>query len=367
MAGVSCYPPMSGKRQLNPSIGGTAERQQLGIAAFGNPHPTESRIENRDGAGSPTIARGIGRNEKPRPSRRGFFVSFQTGNCQGNFGTNQPRNRMDKVEFGRRLYLVPSAWNELSREQLLRITRLHGQKFASDQALDDAFRSVLLGKGARLWARLNAVQRVELRRLVPVRFLREPQDYAPLTEQLQPYLPYLKWWQGLGAQLFGPRSNFRNLSFAEFIFADAYFLRYLQTNDRTQLDRLVATLYRPTRAGYAPHSPSYGGDRREDFNENLLDDRTRQVAKLEYHVKYAVLLWYRGCRKALESRFEYVFSGENNAKGAAGGWADVLHELAGGVVNIDTTAGQLLPTVLREMNRVLRQAEQRAEALRPNH
>ncbi|MDO7849238.1 hypothetical protein Q5H92_22935 [Hymenobacter sp. M29] len=275
---------------------------------------------------------------------------------------------MLNVEFGRRLYLVPSAWNELSRRQLLQITRLHGQGFASDRALDDAFRRVILGVPGRLWARLNGVQRVELRHLVPVRFLREPADFAPLTEQLLPHLPYLKWYQGLGCRYFGPRENFRNLSFAEFIFADAFFLRYLQTNDETQLDRLVATLYRPQRAGYAPLAPDYAGDRREPFNENLLDARARHVARLEHHVKYAVMLWYRGCRKALETRFEYVFTGENNRKASAGSWADVLHELAGGVHRIDATAGQHLLTVLREMNRVLRQAEERAEASRSqNH
>jgi hypothetical protein len=270
---------------------------------------------------------------------------------------------MLNVEFGSRLYLVPTAWNELSRRQLLRITRLHGQTFATARALDDAFRRVLLAIPGRLLARLNGIQRAELRHLVPVGFLREPHKGSPLTAQLLEHLPYLKWWQGLGARYYGPRANFRNLRFAEFMFADAYFLRYLQTNDEQQLDRLVATLYRPQRAGYAPHSPGYGGDRREDFNENLLDARTRAIAKQPHHVKYAVLLWYQGCRKALENRFEYVFTADNTSKATKSGWGDVLHELAGGVHRIDATAEQLLPTVLREMNRVLRQAEERAEKL----
>ena len=271
---------------------------------------------------------------------------------------------MLNVEFGRRLYRVPSAWNDLSRRQLLAITRLHGQPFTSARALDDAFRRVLLGVPGRLLARLNAVQRVELRRLVPVRFLREPTEHAPLTEQLLEYLPYLKWYQGFGARLFGPRAGFRNLRFAEFIFADAYYGRYLQTNDEAHLNRLVAVLYRPQRAGYAPDSPAYGGDRREDFNENLLEARTRQVAKLPHHVKYAVLLWYRGCRHQLENRFDYVFTADTQQKATQSGWSEVLHELAGGVHRIDATADQLLLTVLREMNRVLRQAEERADALK---
>jgi hypothetical protein len=273
---------------------------------------------------------------------------------------------MNKVEIGRRRRAVPTAWNELTEAQLLRITRLHGQQFASDRALDDAFRLVLLDVPARLWNRLTPVQRVELRRLVPVRFLREPTEHAPLTEQLLPKLPYLKWYQGLGARLYGPRANFRNLRFAEFIFADTFYQRYLQTQDETQLDRLVATLYRCQRIGYNPDSPTYGGDRREDFNENLLDARTRSVAKLAHHVKYAVLLWYRGCRQQLETRFEYVFTSDNQQQASQSGWGEVLHELAGGVVNLDATAEQLVNNVLREMNRVLRKAEARAEAHQTN-
>ena len=262
------------------------------------------------------------------------------------------------VTFARRAYQVATAWNELTRAQLLRITWLHGQKFTSDRALDDAFRAVLLQAPARVLSRLNAVQRVELRRLVPVRFLREPAEYAPFTEQLLEYLPYLKWWQGLGARYYGPRAGFRNLRFAEFIFADAYFLRYLQAGDETQLDRLVATLYRPQRAGYAPLAPDYAGDRREDFNEHLLEARARAVAKQAHHVKYAVLLWYAGCRRQLETRFEYVFTDANKATASKAGWGDVLHQMAGSVRAIDATADQYLLTVLREMNRVLRAADE---------
>jgi hypothetical protein len=270
---------------------------------------------------------------------------------------------MLNVEFGPRLYLVATAWNELSPRQLLRITRLHGQPFASDRALEDAFRRVLLQVPGRVLAKLNGVQRSELRHLVPVAFLRNPSEASPLTEQLLPHLTRPLWRDPLQRRYYGPRANFRNLRFAEFMFADAFFLRYLKTNDETQLDRLVAVLYRPQRRYYAPNSPSYGGDRREDFNENLLDARAKRLAAVPHHVKYAVMLWYRGCRKALESRFEYVFTADNNNTASTGGWSDVLHQLAGSVHHIDATAEQFLPTVLREMNRTLKQAEEAREAI----
>jgi hypothetical protein len=254
------------------------------------------------------------------------------------------------VEIGTRKRQIATSWNELTRRQLLQVAQSHGRQFPSVVAQRRDLLRILLQVPGYLFGRLNAVQHVQLNQYT--RFLREPTEYAPLTAQL---LPTLRCWL---RTYHGPRENFRNLLFSEFIFADAFFLRYLQTNDEAQLDQLVAVLYRPQRADYNPTSPAYGGDRREDFNEHLLPRRARRLRHLPHHVKYAVLLWYRGCRHALTTRFEYVFSGENNAKAAASGWADVLHQLADGVHHIDATERQPLKTVLREMDRLLRQHEE---------
>lgn len=250
---------------------------------------------------------------------------------------------------------LATAWNELTGRQLLEVARVLSTGYDRPAVRLDALLAALLQLPRRDFRQLNAVQRVELR--PRVQFLHAPTDHPPLTAQL---LPVLRLWR---QHYHGPREAFRNLRFDEFIFADTYYLRYLQTGGEHYLNQLVATLYRPERADYDPRAVTYAGDRREDFNEHLVPARALRLGGLPDHHKHAVLLYYRGCRRLLEQRYEYVFSQDNTTKATATGWADVLHELAGGVHRLETTARQGLHNVLREMNRVLRLAEERREQL----
>jgi hypothetical protein len=244
-------------------------------------------------------------------------------------------------------------WNELTGRQLLDVARVLSTGYQHEATKLDALLAALLQVPRRAFRQLNVVQRVELRPLV--QFLHAPTDHPPLTAQLLPVLTMAR------QHYHGPREAFRTLRFDEFIFADTYYLRYLQTGGEHYLDQLVATLYRPERADYDPEAVTYTGDRRQDFNEHLVPARASRLAGLPDHYKHAVLLYYRGCRRLLEQRYDYVFSADNTAKASSSGWQDVLHELAGGVHRLETTARQGLHNVLREMNRVLRQHEERQE------
>lgn len=246
-------------------------------------------------------------------------------------------------------------WNELTGRQLLDVAKVLSTGYERPAARLDALLAALLQLPTRDFRQLNVVQRVSMRHLVT--FLHAPTDHAPLTAQLLPVLTVAR------RRYYGPREAFRNLRFDEFIFADTYYLRYLQTGGEHYLDQLVATLYRPEREGYNPEAVDYAGDRREDFNEHLVPARALRLAGLPDHYKHAILLYYRGCRRLLEQRYEYVFSQDNTTKASANGWQEVLHELAGGVHRLEATARQGLANVLREMNRVLRLAEERAEQL----
>lgn len=244
-------------------------------------------------------------------------------------------------------------WNELTGRQLLDVAKVLLTGYERPPTRLDALLAALLQVPARDFRQLNLVQRIELRPLV--RFLHAPTDHLPLTAQL---LPVLR----IGRRHYhGPREAFRNLRFDEFIFADTYYLRYLQTGGEHYLDQLVATLYRPERAGYDPNAVDYAGDRREDFNEHLVPARALRLAGLPDHYKHAVLLYYRGCRRLLEQRYPYVFTTDNTAKASTSGWQDVLHELAGGVHRLEVTARAGLSNVLREMNRVLKRAQEQAD------
>jgi len=259
------------------------------------------------------------------------------------------------AQFGRHRRQLATTWNELTGAQLLAVVALRQQPPAPPA---DALLAILLDLPRRAFARLTVVQRVELR--PRTRFLATT---APaLTAQLLPCLTLPRLWFEQAQHFHGPREAFRNLRFDEFIFADTYYLRYLQTQQASWLDQLVAVLYRPERAGYDPQAVTYAGDRREDFNEHLVPARATQLARLPLATKLAVLLYYQACRRLLEQRYAYVFSDDNSQKASTNGWQEVLHELAGGVVHLEDTAHQALHNVLREMNRVLRQHAERPAA-----
>jgi hypothetical protein len=263
------------------------------------------------------------------------------------------------AQFGRYRRRLATTWNELTGAQLLAVVALRQRPPAQPAALADALLAILLDLPARSFARLTVVQRVELR--PRVRFLATT---APaLTAQLLPELtlPFLRFIEE-PQRFYGPREAFRNLRFDEFIFADTYYLRYLQTQQASWLDQLVAVLYRPERRPYRPRAVDYAGDRREDFNEHLVAARAARLAHLPLATKLAVLLYYQACRRLLEQRYPYVFSDDTTQQAGTGGWQEVLHELAGGVVHLEDTAHQALHNVLREMNRVLRQHAERQPA-----
>lgn len=262
------------------------------------------------------------------------------------------------AQFGRHRRRLATTWNELTGAQLLAVVAVRQRPVAQPPQLADALLPILLALPARAFARLNVVQRVELRPLT--RFLAT--TAPPLTAQLLPRLTLPRFWFEQHQHFHGPREAFRNLRFDEFIFADSYFLRYLQTQAVTWLDQLVAVLYRPERRPYRPEAVDYAGDRREDFNEHLVAARARQLARLPLAAKQAVLLYYQGCRRRLEQRYPYVFSDDNTQKAGHSGWQEVLHELAGGVHRLEATAHQGLANVLREMNRMLRQHAERQAA-----
>jgi hypothetical protein len=266
------------------------------------------------------------------------------------------------AQLGRYRRRLATTWNELTGTQLLAVVAVRQRSFAQPTLLADALLEILLQLPAHAFARLNVVQRVALR--PHTRFLAT--TAPPLTAQLLPCLtlPHRRFIEQ-AQHFYGPREAFRTLRFDEFIFADSYYLRYLQTQDVAQLDLFVAVLYRPERRPYRPEAVDYPGDRRQDFNEHLVPARARQLARLPLATKQAVLLYYQGCRRLLEQRYDYVFRDDNSQQAGQSGWQEVLHELAGGVHRLDATAHQGLANVLREMNRVLRQHAERQAA--PSH
>ncbi|WP_022821917.1 hypothetical protein [Hymenobacter norwichensis] len=267
---------------------------------------------------------------------------------------------MHDVSIGGRHRKVADTWNALPRKQLLEVVRHLYAKHRTETDLRLWLLSVLLDVPLALVIHFTDVQVAQLLWLTD--FLLEENS---LTEQKLGSVQLPAWRDPLRRTFYGPREHFRNMSFAEFIFADAYFVRYSQ--DRSQvamLDKLVAVLYRPQRRNYDPNSPEFGGDRREDFNEHLLEKRVFMLEALPSTEKLAIYTWYAGCRKALEYAYPDVFTSAHQEQASAKGWDYVLRELSG------STFGTLTETSRQNARLVLAKMQddqEAAERLRELH
>ncbi|WP_310391568.1 hypothetical protein [Hymenobacter sp.] len=267
---------------------------------------------------------------------------------------------MHEVFINGRRRPVEASWNDFTRTRLLALMPLLYAPATTLVALQLRLLGFLLGLSPAFFAQfVTPVQMTQLLWLT---------DYLlgesiGLTAQRLPWLRRPRTWRRpLPGKLWGPRESLRNVSFAEFIFADAYFVAYATRQQAGALDKLVAVLYRPQRREYRPHAASYGGDRREDFNEHLVPGRAAQLAGLPDATKLAVLTWYRGCRDELQAHFPLVFSPpdpEADEQPTTSSWGQVLRELSGGAFGpLEATARQPVRLVLAKMEDDARRAKE---------
>ncbi|WP_143436732.1 hypothetical protein [Hymenobacter crusticola] len=270
---------------------------------------------------------------------------------------------MNHVLIDGKHYKLPATWNELSAHQLQRVvTVLHTDSYDQHhQRL--RLLCVLLDERLSYVNSFTVVQQLQLTMLVD--FLLTSND---LTAQL---LPTVRVRGGQGVHVswkeyHGPREYLRNLTFAEFVFADSYCLHYLATKDRIYLHKMLAVLYRPQRHPYKPKSPGYGGDIREDFNEHLIAERAEKLATLDDDQKLAILTWYRGCRTWMERQYPLVFQAGESQDGRTSDWGRVLRDLSGKQFGTMVETGRTLTlTILAQMqddNELAERLREQAEA-----
>ncbi|WP_374949632.1 hypothetical protein [Mucilaginibacter sp.] len=141
----------------------------------------------------------------------------------------------------------------------------------------------------------------------------------------------------IGKETFiGPSDGMDNLRFAEWCAAASYLAAYTESEDIADLQKLVATIYRPAGIGpdYVPGSPTFRGDRRQKFNDTLIDSRALLIAKLNKPVIQGIYVWFRSCLKQITLQYESLFpeqlENDNTSVEQSGdGWLGVYDDLRG--------------------------------------
>lgn len=125
----------------------------------------------------------------------------------------------------------------------------------------------------------------------------------------------LPWFRYRFKKYYGPETRLFNILFDEFLEADQHFLAFTRTHDDNDLNKLVATLYRPADKRVKPGNINYTGDRRETFNDNLVEYRAKKLRRVPVETKLIILFFYQGCREFLKVNFPAVFSESTGKKG----------------------------------------------------
>lgn len=98
---------------------------------------------------------------------------------------------------------------------------------------------------------------------------------------------------------YGPKDDFANMQFGEYVDALHFYSEYHETGDKHFLYMLMATLYRPGKWFNWRNPNSYNNDVRQPYNENLVEDRAKKLRHLYFGEVYGFFLLFASFQKYL--------------------------------------------------------------------
>lgn len=225
---------------------------------------------------------------------------------------------MHKIHIGEVLMEAPSAWHELTADQLIMWIKICAKNISKEKALMFAS-SVFLSLPKREYFKLNAAQQIQL--ADEFKYLLDNHAYAWL-------LPEIK--VGRLRKFRGPNDHLHTSTIEEFNAAEQYYYEYCRTRNDAFLDMLIAVLYRPVSIGW-PWSKNNGKDTRKIFLEVDVIRNAPKMRKLDQHLRAAILFNYEGCRRHVISRYPTVFiQGDGTTEAKLPDLSPLISTVAGG-------------------------------------
>ena len=226
---------------------------------------------------------------------------------------------MNQVEIDGKTYFMPSDWNELTRKQVLFISRLfQGQLTIIDFKIKALIKFLTL--------KPKVLKRIHHD---DAYFLCESLDFlfkeVSLTKNL---LPVLRTGR---RKYLGPADGMMNCTFGEFTMANSLLDSFSKTKEQKYLDEMVAVFYRPRkRFWFIRKAYSDNQDPRKKFVNRSLKRRCQRIATLDYEVKYSIFLFFSGVLNSLPLLYPYVYEQQGGTGSEDNGWASLIISLADG-------------------------------------
>lgn len=209
-----------------------------------------------------------------------------TGNTPLNLTSPESWNELTLPQLRALCRIIASGTDPAYRQQLI-FMRWTGIRALPVSRLHDGIRFYLYLKGRTpFWMSVDTY-RVFLQRIA------FSMQRSELSNQLLPCV------RSLHRRLHGPGKKLFNLTYGEFIHAEAAYNRYLShPADISHLNALCAVLYRPGN-GIPKGSLRFKGDRREAFNDFNYMHRAGWFNRVPLWQRIAIFLFYTGSREAL--------------------------------------------------------------------
>ena len=210
---------------------------------------------------------------------------------------------------------LPASWNELTGKQLVHVAKLIREGITVVDFKVKILFSFLKIK-FRLFKKMNPED---------VYFLGETLEFlikdVNLTKNL---IPRIK-------RYYGPDDSLRNITFGEFIRVQMAIESFNKDKNEDSLNNMLAVIYRPRKfAWWIRKYLHVSTDCRLKLLDRTCPKRTRAMGKVDYSVKYAVLLFVTGVFNSLPGKFPNVYKTKAKNEEKKSGWIDVIISLADG-------------------------------------
>lgn len=195
---------------------------------------------------------------------------------------------MKKIFIGTRNFLFPGKWNELTAEQLLYIAELLSADLSKQEIV------------VMLTVYFSGLSIKELQQFNPAIFIELEHQYDFIFKDVKIHKNLFHEIKVRLKKFYGYDDALANMTYEQFIiFAETYFMAYIQSSEQRYLDLLIASLY--TR-------------RKNEFIPDQIKENAEKLKHLSNAYKVAIFLNYQGNRSYLASRFPKLFASQKNTK-----------------------------------------------------
>ncbi|MEI8115889.1 MAG: hypothetical protein WCI54_19810 [Bacteroidia bacterium] len=173
---------------------------------------------------------------------------------------------------------VPQNWADVTQQQLIAIACLHKSTLS-----DIAFLKVM-----------SRLKKLVISKLSDFELYKLMEIFAFVSDQ-KPYHEFIIrriFIYRKGICLCAPEGKLKGISFGQFIFADTYFANYQQSNDETDLNKFIASLY-------------FRKD--ESFDEKRIQSRYSLIGKIDKNIREAIVLNYQLMHEWLALAYPLIF------------------------------------------------------------